>query len=80
MESSRLSGFSQTLSIARSDRWQVCHRLTELDIVATCSKNGSLAVEIHHPIDLLQVRSVLQQLSASRQQLVDLLERCWHQL
>jgi hypothetical protein len=71
------AGFKQTLSVPRCDRWQIYHRLQELDILCTCLQDGKLQVEIHHPGEISQLWSVLQQFTASRQQLVRWLEQCW---
>lgn len=65
------------LTIYRSDRWQICHRLQELQISADCLPNGQLQVEIQCPIDILQLRSVIQGATASRADLLDWLKRCW---
>lgn len=65
------------LTISRCDRWQACQRLQELDIPCDCRTDGHLHVEIHHPIVLLQLRSVIQQITASRTELITWLERCW---
>ncbi|MBF2050046.1 MAG: hypothetical protein IGS54_22210 [Elainella sp. C42_A2020_010] len=65
------------MAISRSDRWQVHQRLEELEIASTCLRDGSLKVEIRSPLTIIQLRSVLQQFTASRQQLVDWLEQCW---
>jgi|GEM_PF-394499 hypothetical protein len=67
----------QVLSIDRSTRWQVRQRLQELDILCDCSANGKLWVVVDTPVALVQVRSVLQQWSMSRQVLVEQLEKCW---
>ncbi len=66
------------LSIDRCDRWQVSQRLQELNIAAQCAPDGHLTVEINHPLDILQLRSVIQQRTASRADLIGWLERCWH--
>lgn len=65
------------LTISRCDRWQACQRLQELEIPCDCRADGHLHVEINRPIVLLQLRSVIQQLTASRSELIDWLERCW---
>jgi hypothetical protein len=69
--------FSPSLAIARHDRWQVHQRLTDLNIASTCLLDGRLNVEICSPLALIQLHSVLFQLTASRQSLVDWLEQCW---
>ncbi|MBD2313090.1 hypothetical protein H6G20_15585 [Desertifilum sp. FACHB-1129] len=65
------------LLVSRCDRWRIHHRLQELSIVCSCPADGSLQVEVHHGIDLILVRSTVQQFTASRQELVSWLERCW---
>ncbi|MGI0488704.1 Asr1405/Asl0597 family protein [Pantanalinema rosaneae CENA516] len=65
------------LTISRCDRWQACQRLQALDILCDCRADGRLHVEIDRPIVLVQLRSVIQQLTASRSELIDWLEQCW---
>lgn len=67
----------QTIAISRTDRWQACYRLQELDIPCTCLTDGQLQVEVCTPIAAMQIWSVTRQLTSSRQQLADWLERCW---
>lgn len=76
---SSLSSAHQVIKISRSERWSVHRRLTELDISSVCLPDGSLSVEINHPLSLIQLRSVLQQISASRHSLLLWLEQCWQQ-
>jgi hypothetical protein len=73
------SSSHQVIRISRSERWSVHQRLTELEISSTCLPDGSLSVEINHPLSLIQLRSVLQQSSASRYMLLRWLEQCWQQ-
>lgn len=68
----------QIVSIARSDRWQAYHRLQELGIPCTCLADGRLQVEVTSPMATIQLWSVLQQLTQSRQHLLTRLERCWN--
>ena len=68
---------TSVLTIPRSDRWQVSQRLQELHISTHCLPNGQLRIEIHHPIDILQLRSVIQQHTAARADLINWVERCW---
>lgn len=68
---------SEVGKISRSDRWIVYHRLQELTISCWCPADGTLWVEIEHGIDAILLRSIVQQLVASRQELIDWLERCW---
>jgi hypothetical protein len=67
----------QVVGISRCDRWQVHNRLQSLMISCSCPTDGSLRVEIHHGIELILLRSVIQQFIAPRQELVNWLERCW---
>jgi hypothetical protein len=69
---------AQLVSVPRSDRWQIHHRLQELMIPCWCLPDGSLQVEVQHGIGALLLRSVIQQFMASRQERVRWLERCWH--
>jgi len=68
---------SEVGKISRSDRWIVHHRLQELTISCWCPADGTLWVEIEHGIDAILLGSIVQQLVASRQELIDWLERCW---
>ncbi|NJP10910.1 MAG: hypothetical protein HC866_16705 [Leptolyngbyaceae cyanobacterium RU_5_1] len=67
----------QVLTISRCDRWQARQRLQDLNIPCHCLADGRLQVEINHPIAILQLRSVIQQLTASRTDLIDWLDQCW---
>jgi hypothetical protein len=67
----------QVVQIPRSDRWLIYHRLQELMIPCWCPDDGSLRVEANNGIAAILVRSTVQQFVASRQELVDWLERCW---
>jgi hypothetical protein len=61
-----------------SDRWQVYQRIRELDIPCSCADNQPLKVIITNPTVAIQLWSVVQQYTASRQDLVAILEKCWH--
>ncbi|BAU43804.1 Asr1405/Asl0597 family protein [Leptolyngbya sp. O-77] len=65
------------IAISRSDRWQVYHRLRDLNIPAYCFPDGMLRADVSTPLAALQVRSVIYQITASRKDLVELLDRCW---
>ena len=60
-----------------ADRWQVYKRLQELDIPCSCETNQPLRVETNTPLAMVQLWSVIQQLTASRQDLIWSLECCW---
>jgi hypothetical protein len=65
------------IPISRSERWQLHHRLTELGIESCCLEDGCLAVDLANPLVILQLRSLLLQLTAPRHQLLNWLEHCW---
>lgn len=67
----------QVVVLPRCDRWQVYYRLQELEISCDCLADGSLQVEINSATAALQLRSVVQHTTESRQQLADRLECCW---
>ncbi len=71
------ASFKQVVVLPRCDRWQVYYRLQELDICCDCLSDGSLQVEINSPVAALQLRSVVQHITESRQQLAERLEYCW---
>ncbi len=68
---------SQVAKVSRSERWLIHRRLEELMIPCWCPDDGSLWVEIEHGIDAILLRSTVYQAIASRQELVDWLDRCW---
>jgi hypothetical protein len=68
---------SETINVARQDRWQVYQRLQELGISCSCTLEQPLQTQIHSPADALQIWSVIQQITAPRQELVFWLKRCW---
>lgn len=66
-----------TVAVSWIDRWQVYHRLQELSIPCECSSNQPLQVEIGNATAAVQLWSVTRQLTASRQDLIYILKRCW---
>ncbi len=72
-----VSESSETISVARQDRWQVYLRLQELDVSCSYTSDQPLQAQVHSPADALQVWSVVQQITAPRQELVLWLKRCW---
>lgn len=68
----------QVLQIPLCDRWQIYHRLQELMIPASCPPDGSLHVQVNSLLAAILVRSTVMQFLASRQELVEWLERCWN--
>ncbi len=65
------------LEIQGSDRWQIYHRLQELEIPCQCRSYEPLQVFVGSAIALVQVWSVTQHVRMSRLELVQLLNRCW---
>ncbi len=64
-------------SEAASQRWQIYHRLCELEIPCRCAAHQPLTIELNSAIAAFQLWSVVKQISTSRIELVDWLERCW---
>jgi len=67
---------AQILEVSRIDRWRIYSRLQELMIPCWCLQDGTLRVEIQSSTSAVLLRSVVQQFVASRQELVNWLERC----
>lgn len=67
----------QVLQIPLSDRWRIYHRLQELKIKSYCPPDGSLRVQVNNLLEAILIRSTVMQLLASRQELLEWLERCW---
>ncbi len=69
----------QVIEIDWLDRWTVYQRLQELEIPCSCETHQPLTVQISNPVALVQVWSVIRHSSASRQQLIRILEKSWQQ-
>ncbi|GBF82837.1 Asr1405/Asl0597 family protein [Aphanothece sacrum] len=69
---------TQVLQVDWSDRWSVYYRLQELEILCHCSAYKPLQVKLYSATSLIQVWSVIKQHSASREELIDWLNDCWH--
>ncbi|MGL5062988.1 MAG: Asr1405/Asl0597 family protein [Microcoleus sp.] len=65
------------VQVSWSERWQVYRRLQELEIPCWCAVDRPLRVKVNTPKQVAQLGSVLRQFSASRRELVQLLDRCW---
>jgi hypothetical protein len=72
-----ISKSNQAIAINGTERWDIYHRLRELDIPCQCSTHKLLSVEVSSPNDLIQVWSVVKQITSSRENLVQLLRNCW---
>ncbi|MEM6715010.1 MAG: Asr1405/Asl0597 family protein [Cyanobacteria bacterium P01_C01_bin.147] len=58
-------------------RWDVYLRLKEHSIPCTCKHGQPLRVQIHTVGAALRLWSILQTLTASREVMVERLQRCW---
>jgi hypothetical protein len=67
----------QAIEVQSQDRWQIYHRLQELEIPCQCAFYQPLMVWVDHPLAAIQVWSVVQQVTTRRQQQIDRLEACW---
>ncbi|AFY58709.1 hypothetical protein Riv7116_6368 [Rivularia sp. PCC 7116] len=68
---------NQIVQIPYHQRWQIYHRLQELNIPCSCMQDGSLQVQINNPMTAILLHSTVVQFTASRQSLISWLERCW---
>ncbi|MEM1367328.1 MAG: Asr1405/Asl0597 family protein [Cyanobacteria bacterium P01_H01_bin.15] len=68
---------SIAINIDRINAWTVFFRLQQLGIDCHYGQNKPLVVEIISPSEVLQVWSVIQQITASRHDNLSRLERCW---
>ncbi len=68
---------SQVVAVARGDRWEVYRRLQALEIPCCCNSKGGLEAQLNSPLTAVQLWCVLWQMTASRDELVALLNRCW---
>ena len=72
------SGQQDNMEIVHcEDRWQVYHRLKELDIPCRCRAHQPLQVEVNSAQTAIQIWSVVKQISSSRRDLVLRLNQCW---
>lgn len=68
---------AQKIAIAQGDRWLLYTRLRDLQIPCWCLKDGSLWAEVEQCSTVILIHSVMRELFAPRQELVDWLNRCW---
>jgi hypothetical protein len=64
-------------SLIAITRWEVYHRLQELEIPCECATERPLQASITTATAAIQVWSVVRQVTASRRELVTWLEDCW---
>ena len=72
-----LSEGEKIFNLSAWDRWQLYHRLQDLDIECKCWLHQLLQVRIARPAQLLQLWIVLRQVEAYRGSLIAWLETCW---
>jgi hypothetical protein len=65
------------VTICCEDRWQVYHRLQELEISCECSGFQPLKVDIKTATEAIQLWSIVKRVSQSRQQLIGALNQSW---
>ena len=71
------SEIHQIIERGRAEKWQIYHRLQELQINCQCAGDCPLKVQCHTVQDVIQLWSVVKQISSSRQQSIDWLQLCW---
>ena len=67
----------QVIAVPLGERWSIQRRLQELHITCACPADGTLRVDIDHPVELMLVHSVVHRFTAPRQAKASWLERCW---
>lgn len=85
MQSTHL-GYSLEPSVLQAEvrldqisRWNVYHRLQELAIPCHCRAGTPLQVQANTATDAIQIWSVIQRVTSTKQITVDHLEHCWQQ-
>lgn len=68
-----------TLEMDRIERWRAFKRLQELSIPCRCTCDQPLQVKVSTATAAIQVWSVIQQFTLSREASVERLKRCWQQ-
>ncbi len=77
MKKVNYSNYLFVVNVAWGDRWQIYHRLTELEIPCKCSTGELLEVIVETPTAALQVWSVARQQLVQRSEMVNWLEQCF---
>jgi hypothetical protein len=65
------------IQIDRVDRWDVYYRLQQLSIPCWCQQGQPLEVQAYSAIAVIQIWSVIKQITASRQERLAWIKRCW---
>lgn len=66
-----------SVGIKDTERWNIYHRLQQLEIPCHCSTNQPLEVELNSPGAIAQLCFVVKQLTAPRNELIEWLNGCW---
>lgn len=69
-----------TFTVLCEDRWQVYHRLQELNITAQCQGFRALEASVETPTEAIQLWSIVRRISLSRAELANILEERWRDL
>ncbi|NEO85823.1 MAG: hypothetical protein F6J87_16455 [Spirulina sp. SIO3F2] len=64
------------LSLTGSDRWEMYHRLQDLDIPCSCQAHRPLQVHCRSTLDAIQCWSIARQLTQPRLVLAQVLDAC----
>ena len=67
------------VTLSGDHRWEMYHRLKELDISCHCSAHQPVTVEVDTVTTALQVWSMQKRFSYSRQDAIAALQNAWHQ-
>ncbi|MBF2098834.1 MAG: hypothetical protein IGQ88_10720 [Gloeomargaritaceae cyanobacterium C42_A2020_066] len=67
-----------TLTLTGPERWQVHHRLQELDIPCTCAPGRPLRMQIATPQAALLAWSAIRAATQNRSDHLGWLNRCWN--
>jgi len=59
------------------DRWSVFYRLQQLSIPCRCDRGQPLQVQVNGTTAAIQLWSAIKQVTASRKEHLEWLERCW---
>ncbi|PZU98055.1 MAG: hypothetical protein DCE90_05830 [Pseudanabaena sp.] len=68
---------NQVATVEGIVRWEIYHRLQDLEIPCKCSSGSPLTVDISSPNHLIQFWKISQRVNASRTELVQILENNW---
>lgn len=68
---------TQVVEVAGAAKWEVYHRLQELQIPCQCRAHQPLQVQVYSPLAAIQIWSVVRQVITPRNELTYWLESCW---